>query len=143
MNINIEIKCPFQDKKAEAVKRMRLMKLMPNIIEEFEKESTVHYSEICGILYWVSNNEGWTDYIGKFEAKWNALVYHAELSHMEFGDCLSLFYVSGHRDEWERDIADLKEGYALCYVWNIDDPDCSEFGGITFKPMNGGVKRTG
>lgn len=137
MNISIS------DKKTEAVKRMRIMKLMPNVIEDFEKENTLYYSELCGILYWVSNNEEWAGFIEKFEAKHNALVYHAELSHLIFGDCLSLFYVSDHKDEWESDIEELKAGYALCYVWNIDDPECSEFGGITFKPMNGGIKRTG
>jgi len=136
MNISIN------DKKTEAVKRMKLIRLLPSIIKEFEKENVVHYSEICGILYWISNNPEWTDFIKRFETKWNALVYHAELSHLEFGDCLSLFYVSDHKDEWNSDIADLKAGYAACYVWNIDDPCCSEFGGIMFKAINGGILRT-
>jgi len=129
-------------KQIEALKRMHLIKLLPNIIKEFEQENTVHYSELCGILYWVSNNPAWQDYIAKFEAKHNVLVYHAEYSRLEFGDCLSLFYVSDHKEEWTQDIADLKDGLSLCFVWNIDDPQCSEFGTIGFKSINGGVKRT-
>jgi len=137
------MKISIENKKIEAIKRMRILKLMPNIVEEFEKDNIINYSELGGILFWVSNNPEWAEYIKKFEEKHNALVYHAELSYLEFGDCLSLFYVSDHQDEWERDIADLKQGYAVCYVWNINDPDCSEFGGIAFKPMIGGVKRIG
>ena len=129
-------------KKAQALKRMRLLKLLPNIIAEFEKDDVVHYSEMGGILFWLSNHHDWAEFVQRFETKHNALVYHAELSRLEFGDCLSLFYVSDHQDEWERDIEDLKVGYSLCYVWNIDDPECSEFGTIGFKPMTGGVMRT-
>ena len=136
------MKTTRKEKKTEAIKRMRLMKLLPNIIKEFEKDDVLYYSEMMGILYWVSNNQEWAEYIGRFEKKYDALVYHAELSMLEFGDCLSLFYVSDHKDEWEHDLLDLKDGYPIVYVWNIDDPSSSEFGGIGFKSLNGGVKRT-
>ena len=36
---------------------------------------------------------------------------------------------------------DLKDGYAFCYVKNIDDDFCSEFGTIAFKSIFGGVCR--
>jgi len=136
-------KVTIEEQKAEAIKRMKIMKLLPNIIDEFEKDEVVHYSENIGILYWISNEPEWDEYIREFEIKRNALVYHAELSYLEFGTCLSLFYVSSYKEEWARDKKDLENGYACCYVWNIDDDMCSEFGSITFRPMNGGVKRTG
>jgi hypothetical protein len=136
------MKISFEEKKAEAVKRMRLIKLLPNIIAEFKKDNTVHYSERCGILYWLSNEPEWEEYVRKFEEKYGALVYHAELSHLEFGRCLSLLYVGDEKDKWTQDAKDLAGGYAFCYVWNIDDPDCSEFGTIGFKPIIGGIRRT-
>jgi len=129
-------------KKQEAIKRMKMMRLMPNIIEEFEKDDIVHYSEWRGVLYWVSNKPKWVEYIKDFEEQYNCLVYHAEFSSLVFGDCLSLLYVSDYKDEWCMDVAAIKQGYPIAYVWNIDDPICSEFGSISLVPMNGGVKRT-
>ena len=45
----------------EALKRMAILKLLPNVIEEF-KTGVVYYSErqnavFDGVLYWVSNDE--------------------------------------------------------------------------------------
>ena len=133
---------PIEKKKTEAVKRMKLLKLLPNVIKEFEDENTLYYSEIMGILYWVSNKPEWETYIANFEKKHGVLVYHAEFSRTEFGDCLSLLYVSDHEEEWENDIKALKERCPFTYVWNITASDCSEFGRIGIKPMNGGIKRT-
>ena len=137
-----EAKISREIKKLEAIKRMKMMQLLPNIIEEFEKENVIHYSEWRGILYWLSNKPKWLEYIQKFEEKYNALVYHAEFSQTEFGDCLSLLYVSDYKDEWRMDVAALKQRYPVVYVWNIDDDIYSEFGTISLVPMNGGVKRT-
>ena len=132
-------------KKVEAIKRMRVMGLMPSVIKDFENNDVVYYSErvgVPGILYWISNKPEWEDFIKQFDVDYNTLVYHAELSYLEFGTCLSLFYVSDYKSEWIRDVADLRKGYACCYVWNIDDDLCSEFGSIMFKPANGGILRT-
>jgi len=136
MKINLQLK------KKEALKRMKLLDLLPNIITDFENENVVYYSELNGILFWVSNHPTWVEFIQKFEEKNNALVYHAELSRLEFGDCLSLFFVSDYKEEWKRDLEDIRQGLSLCYVWNKDDPCCSEFGTIGFRPINGGVRRT-
>jgi len=137
------MKVKIEEQKAEAIERMKLMKLMPEIIEQFEKDNVVHYSETMGILYWISNKPEWEEHMKRLEEKKNILVYHAELSYLEFGTCLSLFYVNSYREEWAQCKEDLQYGYSCCYVWNIDDEMCSEFGSITFRPMNGGVKRTG
>jgi len=128
-------------KKKEALKRMKLLKLLPNVIEEFEKEDVVYYSEKGGILFWLHNHPEWLEYVKKLEEKHNFLAYHAELSHLEFGRHLSIFYVSDHKEEWARDREELKEGYSCCYVWDMDG-SFSEMGVIGFKPMTGGVKRT-
>jgi len=137
------MKITILEKKIEAVKRMRLLRLYEPAIKEFERDNVVHYSEAYGILYWLSNNPEWLKIVNDFEKKHNALVYHAELSYLEFGTCLSFLYVSDHKSEWKRDTADLRQGYCFSYVKNLDDDYCSEFGTIAIKSLNGGIKRVG
>lgn len=55
---------------------------------------------------------------------------------------LSVFYVSADESEWESDREDMKTGEQLCYVKNIENEDCSEFGYICFKKSFGGLMRT-
>jgi len=144
--MNEEVKTPYvsiEEKKVEAIRRMKLINLMPEIIEQFKENDMVHYSEHMGILYWLSNKPKWVEKVKELEEQYRILVYHAELSYLEFGTCLTLFYVSDYKDEWERDRQDLIEMNPIVYVWNIDNERCSEFGSITFKSLNGGVKRTG
>lgn len=136
-----------QKQKAEALERMKSLKLAKNVIKSFKDEGVIYYSEnqggpFQGILYWLSNEPDYVKLVDEFEKKYNSTVYHAELSHLVFGDCLSLFYVSDTEEEWEMDREDLQDGYAFVYVVNLDDPDCSEFGTIGVRPINGGVVRT-
>ena len=136
-----------EKQKAEALHRMRMLQLMPNVIKDFEKKNKVYYSErqnniFNAILYWVDNEKKYVDLVNEFEKKHNALVYHCQLTHMEFGDCLSLLYVSQNEEEWEQDTNDIREGYSFAYVANLDYPHDNEFGTIGIKPSQGGVLRT-
>ncbi len=136
-----------QKQKLEALKRMELLKLLPQVKKDFEKNGTIYYSErqnafFLATLYWVSNNEKFIEIINDFEKKHNSMVYHCQLTHTEWGDMLSLLYVSDNEEEWEMDKDDLKEGYALVRVENLDDSNLSEFGSIGIKPAMGGVVRT-
>ena len=97
--------------KQEALKRMKLLKLYPNIIKENEKDGIVNLSENGGILYWLDSTQ-------------KAIV------------------VSQYEEEWKDDRSDLKDGYALAYVKNMDDDTCSEFGSIGIKEQFGGLVRT-
>lgn len=135
-----------EKQKQEAIKRMKILKMLPNIIEDFETKDIVFYSETLsrnfqGILYWVSNKEEFVQIIKDFETKYGALVYHATLGRYEFGTCLSLLFVSNDKSEWTRDRNDLRANLAYAYVHNLDVPDFSEFGIIGLKPVNGGVVR--
>jgi len=133
-------------KKAEAISRMKTLGILENVIKEFEEDDVLELSEYMGpmfpaVLYWTSNYAGLEEAIKEFEEKYDALVYHVQLSHLTFGDCYSFFYVSDHEDEWDFDRADLRAGFPLVYVWNATDPFCSEFGSIGIKPAMGGVER--
>ena len=58
------------------------------------------------------------------------------------GCMLSVFYVSADESEWESDREDMKTGEQLCYVKNIENEDCSEFGYICFKKSFGDLMQT-
>ncbi len=133
------MKLPFERKKQEALDRMKMLNLYPNIIKEFQQDNTVNMSE-CGFLYWLDEEQ--TKMVSEFETEHNALVYHVIHNYTEFGELLTFFYVSDQEEEWEYDRADLKDGYACAYVKNLDEDAFSEFGSVAFKEQFGGLVRT-
>lgn len=146
-----EIKNLKELQKQEAIKRLKLLKLLPEVIKDFEKNNRVYYSErqnkiFDGILYEVNQNPEFKRIIKEFEEKKNAIVYHAQLTRFEFGLCLSLLFVSEDEEEWEFEIEELtpdenKIMYPIAYCINLDNPDFSEYGTIGIKSLNGGISR--
>ena len=134
------MKVTIEEKKKEALERMRMLNLYPNIIREFEKENILNMSENGGFLYWLDDQQ--KEYVSEFETEHNALVYHVIHNYTEFGELLTFLYVSDSKDEWGFDRADLKDGYACAYVKNLDEEAFSEFGSIAFKQQFGGLVRT-
>ena len=122
----------------EAERRIKLLDFHPNIQKEFD-DGTLNKSEGEGILFWLTDKE--KEKIKMWEEETGNLVYHIIESNTEFGRLLSLFYISKHEDEWERDREDLMEKQALVYVINLDYDFNSEYGTIGFKEVNGGLKR--
>ena len=134
------MKTTNEQKKIEALERMRTLKLYPNLIKEFEKENIVNMSENGGFLYWLTDEQ--KEIVLDFEAEHDALVYHVIHDFTGFGELLTFFYVSDDDEEWEYDREDLKAGYACAYVKNLTDDMCSEFGSVCFKQQFGGLVRT-
>lgn len=139
------MKISREEMKIEALKRLKALKVLPAVVRDFEKEDVVHYSEDMGgiykgILYWISNEPKYVEVVNDFEKKYDTMVYHAHLCHTEFGDLLSLLYVSSHKSEWKNDKADLKEGYPIAYVYNFDS-GFADMGTIQIAPCNGGITR--
>ena len=90
-----------QKQKEEALKRMSILKIMKEVREDFEKNDRVYYSErqsaiFNATLYWLDNNADYVQIVKDFEKKHNALVYHCQLTHLTYGDNLSILYVSKH-----------------------------------------------
>lgn len=132
--------------KQEAIKRLKVLRVLPQVIKDFKK-GIVYYSEyqnriFNATLYFVSNNKDYEQAIKDFEDRTGSLVYHAQLIHLTFGTCLSLLYVSKDSSEWNKDIEDLTHGETLAYVDNLSDKDLSEFGYIGIRPSMGGITRT-
>lgn len=127
--------------KQEALVRMKLLKLHPNAIKEFKEEDKLNYSDgILGILYWATDEIG--EVVQKFENQTGYLVYHVIDNNTEIGRMLTLLYVSTEMEEWVADKRDIRDGCPLAYVENLTHPDCSEFGSVGVKSLNGGLVRT-
>lgn len=129
-------------KKIEAVKRLVMLDIFGDAIEQFEKFDTVMVSEPpMGGLYWLNDEE--KEMVAEFEREYDALVYLVVRAYTEFGKCDSLLYVSDEEEEWGMDYDDFKMGYAMTYTINHDNPHYSEFGSIAFKKLYGGLVRVG
>ena len=126
--------------KQEAIRRMKMLKLHSNALQEFEQEDRLNMSEYGGVLFWLSDKE--QAVVEAFEEKWDALVYHVIHNYTELGEMLTLLYVSNCEEEWEYDRMDLEEGYPLAYVENLDDPFLSEIGSVGVESRIGGLIRT-
>ena len=136
------MKATKEQMKQEALARMKLLNLHPNVVNEFQNEDKLNYSEgTLGILYWATDEmkqvaEG-------FEKKTGYKVYHLiDNNSEEIGHMLTLLYVSTEMEEWTYDRRNIQDGCPLAYVVNMTYPDCSEFGSVGVRPANGGVVRT-
>lgn len=126
--------------KAEAIKRMKALKVIPEAIRQFEQDDLVNCSE-GGALYWLDDEQ--KKMVAEFEEEYNALVYMVIHNQTEFGELYNMLYVSQHEDEWQYDNEDLKDGYAYAYVKNVTYEDFSEIGGIAIDNRFGGIVRVG
>lgn len=128
----------------EIAKRMtRKLGLEGSVVKAFDsKEPRIFYSEdqggmFQGILYWLDNDERFVEKKNEIEKESGASVWHAVMSHTYIGDMLAFLLIKDERDE-----RDLGEGKAFAYVWNMSDPDLSEYGYVGVRGVNGGASRT-
>lgn len=118
-----------EEKKIEALARMKLWGIYAPIRKQFEKEDIVSESAPpLGACFWL--DEAQLEQVRAFEERNNALVYHVIHSYTSFGELENYLYVSDYPEEWETDRDDIKSGQQLVYVLNRDAPECSEFGSI-------------
>ena len=133
--------------KKEAITRLKMLDLHPDVLGQFEKSDTVFYSErspLGGILIWVKENPEYAELIRKLEEEKEIMVYHATHEFTPFGETLSLLYVTKYENDWKYDRKDLEgEGdkYPLAYVVNLSEPAFSEFGTIGIREVSGGLIR--
>lgn len=128
-------------KKEEALKRMQALELLPECIDAFKNNDNVWISEGKGILFELSQRPEILEEIKRFEAKYDALVYHCTLTHFNEDILVSMFYVSDEKDEWYLDWDDMQDNYACVYTVNLTYPTDSEIGSIQYRKINGGVQR--
>lgn len=135
MNISIE------EKKAEAIRRMKMLGIFPETIKQFEAGYVSRSEPPFGAYYWVEGEE--LEALRKFEEEHDYLVYTVVRSYTSIGMMDSYLFVGDDVEEWELDRDDLKDGYAFSYTVNHNAPDCSEFGTIGIKlSVAAGLVRT-
>lgn len=136
------MKRTIEEMKAEAIERMKELKLTLACINAFKNHDEVWMSEgPYGSTYETRNETELLEKLKEFNDE-EHLAYHVIHTPFEFGECYSIFYVYADDEEWKYDREDLKDGIQLVYVWNKDDEWCSEYGSIGFRRVFGGLVRT-
>ncbi|TFI60564.1 hypothetical protein CKN63_13450 [Carnobacterium divergens] len=139
------------EEKKEALKRMKQLSLMGNIIEQFKENNSIFCSErasliingtkvINPIIYNIEKKI--LEDVRKFEKEHNVVVYHIVKSETEYGTLYDYLFVSNNQDEWEYDREDIANDVAFVWVNNTTVPHFSEFGTIGILPKMGGILRT-
>lgn len=124
MNISTE------EKKLEAIKRMKALKIFPGVIKHFKREGLVSLSHSpLGTHFWLLDDES-KKIVARFEKENDALVYTGIRSYTEIGIMDSFLFVSDYREDWEMDWQNFGSNIVFAYVYNHDNPDLSEMGSI-------------
>ena len=133
----------MEEKKAEAISRMKELGIYGPTIQQFEEEDKISISEPpFGAFYWIEGED--LERVREFEKEYNALVFVGIRSHTADGILDSFLYVSDYAEEWKDDRQALKDGETVAYVYNHDAPFCSELGWIYVKPtVAAGLRRVG
>ena len=136
MNISME------DKKNEAIERMKKLKIFPETRMQFERDDLISESSgPMGACYWLDDEQ--LARVRKFEEENNALVYHVIHSYTNIGELENYLFVGDNSEEWGMDREDIKNDSVFAYVFNKDMPDCSEFGTIGIQlTIAAGLRRT-
>lgn len=132
-----------EEKRAEAVKRMKALGIYAETIRQFEQQGRVSTSEPpLGAFYWVDEEQAAR--IREFEEKNDALVYMVVRSYLQDDDKLDHYlFVSKYREEWDYELKDLMVNHRVpCYTYNYNAPWCSEGGFIVVQTtIAGGLKQ--
>lgn len=128
----------------EAMERLKILqnypqyKIHPNVLRDFEN-GKLNYSD-RGILYWLTDE--YQAMVTKIEQEYGLMVYFAIYNNTDMGELLCCLVVSSSKQHWETERNCLAEGYPFCYIKNITDESCSEFGDTPMRGVLGGLIRT-
>ena len=135
--------------KIEAIERLELIQKIynvhSNVLKEFKQEGTIYYSERInkiqnGILFWLHNNLEYVKAVETIEKKYKIYVYHCILSHTEFGELLTMLYVSNDPENWIEEKSKLMVAMPNTFVYDFSGFG-SEFGDVQIAGINGGLTR--
>lgn len=137
--------------KKEAIERLKILqkeyKVHSNVLREFKEDEKIYYSEtvnkfFAGVLYWLDNKQEFVNAVKEIEKRRNIFVYHCILNNTEFGEILTMLYISSDKEMWDYERKQLEnDGYVDSYVCNLSCNNYSEFGMIGINGINGGLVR--
>lgn len=138
-----------EQQRKEAIERLRMLEklynLHCNVLKEFKQDGTIYYSERInkiqnGILFWLHNNSEYVRAVETIEKKYKIYVYHCILTHTEFGDLLTMLYVSNDPENWIEEKSKLMVAMPNTFVYDFSGFG-SEFGDVQIAGINGGLTR--
>lgn len=138
------MKVSIEEKRAEAIKRMKAFGFFREAVELFEADGIPLSSEPpWGAFYALDEKQKAA--VREFEEQYSGLVYSVIRSfHQELGVIDNLLYVSDESNEWPMDWTDIESMRPCVYVVNYNTPEFSEFGFIAVKLGAGaGMVRVG
>lgn len=134
--MNVDMKT----KRQEAIKRMKMMQILPEAIRQFKDDGAIMVSEPpFGALYYITEKE--QQEVAKFEQEYNALVYHVVRTYTEFGQLDSWLFVSDYPEEWDMENTNIEQNIVFTWTINRSVDWMSDMGSIAFRPANGGLLR--
>ena len=127
------MKVSIEEKRAEAIKRMKAFGFFSDTVKLFEKNGTLLSSAPpWGAFYTLDDKQKAAGH--KLEEQYDCLVYSVIRSfHQELGVIDNLLYVSVEKDEWPMDWDDIENMCPCIYAVNYNTPEFSEFGAIGVK----------
>lgn len=97
-----------EKQKAEAIRRLKEMKVAAEVVNILEQEDGLIFSEridglFQSVMYQVTEDMPVSAKIKEFEEENEAFVYHAQLTHMKdsHSDAWTFLYVSPDEEEWQ------------------------------------------
>lgn len=120
----------YPQQKAEAAKRMRLLGVEEEHIQDFERDGKIYFSAADKTLPELSTED--MEIIEEFENDYQALVYMVIRKDTEYGMKDALLYVSNDENDWPLEEDELKMSYAFTHVINHRCPEVLEFHRIDF-----------
>lgn len=127
------MKVSIEEKRAEAIKRMKAFGFFSDTVKLFEKNGTPLSSEPPWGAFYALNDQQKAA-VHEFEEEYGGLVYSVIRSfHQELGVIDNLLYVSDEKDEWPWDWGDIENMCPCIYAVNYSTPEFSEFGSIGVK----------
>ena len=120
-----------EDKKAEAIERMKALNILPETIRQFEQDGLISVSESPVGAFYHAEGEA-LERIRKFEEENNVLVYLVVRGYSDSYKMDNYIFVNDYRDEWEMDRQEISNpsNGIFAYAYNYDVPEYSEFGSI-------------
>lgn len=127
------MKVSIEEKRAEAIKRMKAFGFFSDTVKLFEKNGTLLSSAPpWGAFYTLDDKQKAA--VHKLEEQYDCLVYSVIRSfHQELGVIDNLLYVSDERAEWPWDWGDIENMCPCIYAVNYNTSEFSEFGAIGVK----------
>ena len=138
-------------KEKEALRRLKVLEnmgLMNMVVEEYEKNKQVFFSEYTGFggtLFYIDSAPDTVQNKIKELTQKGDVVYHATHERLEFGECWDLFVITeedidnGYGISMREDFDNY--GLQFAFVINADIPEFSEFGTIGVGTLGGGLVR--